>query len=118
MQHKHKTGHPEDQSGANLRLVAWEITRNCNLSCIHCRASATQGPYTGELDTEKAFRLIDQIADVKTEVEKCYDRCGAVDEAGHFVAAQELGQRLEHTHAGKLDGHASDRQRQETDNHE
>jgi AdoMet-dependent heme synthase len=24
-----------------LRLVAWETTRNCNLSCVHCRASAT-----------------------------------------------------------------------------
>ena len=68
MQNKHKTGHPEDQNGANLRLVAWEITRNCNLSCIHCRASATQGPYSGELDTETAFRLIDQIADVGSPI--------------------------------------------------
>ena len=68
MQHKHTTGHPEDQSGANLRLVAWEITRNCNLSCIHCRASATQGPYSGELDTETALRLIDQIADVGSPI--------------------------------------------------
>ena len=47
-----------------LRLVAWETTRNCNLSCVHCRASATCGPYTGELDTQAAFRLLDQIAEV------------------------------------------------------
>ncbi len=47
-----------------LRLVAWETTRNCNLSCIHCRASATNGPYTGELSTDQAFRLLDQIAEV------------------------------------------------------
>ena len=51
-------------SGANLRLVAWEVTRNCNLSCIHCRASATMGPYSGELDTPSAFTLLDQIATV------------------------------------------------------
>ncbi|MBW1777253.1 MAG: heme b synthase [Deltaproteobacteria bacterium] len=44
------------------RLVAWEITRNCNLACLHCRASATCGPYTGELDTEAALALVDQIA--------------------------------------------------------
>ena len=45
-----------------LRLVAWEVTRNCNLSCIHCRAAATCGPYTGELDTPAALKLLDEIA--------------------------------------------------------
>lgn len=47
-----------------LRLVAWETTRNCNLSCIHCRASATHGPYSGELDTQAAFNLLDEVASV------------------------------------------------------
>ncbi|MEJ2038140.1 MAG: heme b synthase [Desulfosarcinaceae bacterium] len=45
-------------------MVAWETTRNCNLSCVHCRASATCGPYEGELDTGAAFELLDQIASV------------------------------------------------------
>ncbi|MGD2269320.1 MAG: heme b synthase [Desulfobacterales bacterium] len=49
---------------ASLRLVAWETTRNCNLSCMHCRASATCGPHENELDTQAAFRLLDQIAEV------------------------------------------------------
>jgi len=48
----------------SLRLVAWEVTRNCNLSCVHCRAAATRGPYSGELDTQTSLRLIDQIAEV------------------------------------------------------
>jgi len=47
-----------------LRLVAWEITRNCNLACMHCRASSTKGPYGGELDTPSALRFLDQIAEV------------------------------------------------------
>lgn len=47
-----------------LRLVAWEITRNCNLSCIHCRAAATMGPYENELDTRACFALLDQIREV------------------------------------------------------
>ncbi len=74
MNHPHKDhGHPHGngaakgnahQKEATLRLVAWETTRNCNLSCIHCRASATNGPYEGELDTKSAFRLLDQIAEV------------------------------------------------------
>jgi heme b synthase len=47
-----------------LRLIAWETTRNCNLNCVHCRAAATKGPYTGELDTQAALTLLDQIARV------------------------------------------------------
>lgn len=60
------SGHParETAEGSPLRLVAWETTRNCNLACVHCRASATQGPYQGELDTAEAFRLLDQIAEL------------------------------------------------------
>lgn len=51
-------------SPGTLRLVAWEITRNCNLSCIHCRAAATRGPYDGELDTQTCLRILDEIAAV------------------------------------------------------
>jgi heme b synthase len=47
-----------------LRLVAWETTRNCNLACVHCRASANMGPHQGELGTAEALRLLDQIAEV------------------------------------------------------
>ena len=55
--------HTENEGGS-LRLVAWETTRNCNLACIHCRASAIQGPFSGELDTDASFRLLDQIVQV------------------------------------------------------
>ena len=44
-----------------LRMIAWEVTRSCNLNCIHCRAAAKRGPYPGELNTEEALRLIDEI---------------------------------------------------------
>lgn len=65
MTHPHSK-HPARETGAqaSLRLVAWETTRNCNLSCVHCRASATLGPYEGELDTAEGLRLLDQIAEV------------------------------------------------------
>jgi len=45
-----------------LRMVAWEVTRSCNLACIHCRASAKYGPYVGELTTDEGLRLLDAIA--------------------------------------------------------
>jgi len=47
-----------------LRMVAWEVTRSCNLSCLHCRASAEKGPYPGELETEACRDLLDDIATV------------------------------------------------------
>ncbi|MBW1893390.1 MAG: heme b synthase [Deltaproteobacteria bacterium] len=56
--------HSTEKKESSLRLVAWETTRNCNLSCKHCRASATMGPYSGELDTSASLKLLDQIAQV------------------------------------------------------
>ena len=45
-----------------LRMIAWEITRRCNLSCVHCRASAQTERDPDELTTEECFRLLDDIA--------------------------------------------------------
>jgi len=45
-----------------LRMVAWEVTRSCNLACIHCRASSLRSPYPGELTTDQGKRLLDDIA--------------------------------------------------------
>ena len=47
---------------AALRMVAWEITRSCNLSCVHCRAAACRGPYPDELDMDRCLGLLDEIA--------------------------------------------------------
>jgi len=43
------------------RMIAWEITRSCNLACVHCRASALHGSYEGELSTDEAKALLDNI---------------------------------------------------------
>jgi heme b synthase len=45
-----------------LRMIAWEITRSCNLNCIHCRAAAEKGPYEGELSTEECLQFINEVA--------------------------------------------------------
>ena len=41
-----------------LRLIAWEVTRRCNLACKHCRAEAHPEAYPGELSGEQARALI------------------------------------------------------------
>ncbi|PKN69133.1 MAG: heme b synthase [Deltaproteobacteria bacterium HGW-Deltaproteobacteria-12] len=51
-----------------LRMIAWEVTRSCNLNCLHCRAAASCGPYAGELTSEKCLKLIDEIAALASPV--------------------------------------------------
>jgi AdoMet-dependent heme synthase len=46
----------------DLRMIAWEITRSCNLNCLHCRAAAERGPYKDELTTEECFQFINEVA--------------------------------------------------------
>ena len=46
------------------KLIAWEVTRSCNLACRHCRAEAHLEPYEGELSTEEAKALIDTFPQV------------------------------------------------------
>lgn len=44
------------------KWIAWEITRRCNLRCIHCRSSSEQ-EVKGHPDfsTDEAFRIMDDI---------------------------------------------------------
>ncbi len=51
-----------------LRMVAWELTRSCNLACSHCRASSERGPYFGELTTDECRRVMDEIASMSKPV--------------------------------------------------
>lgn len=44
------------------RLIAWELTWGCNLSCVHCRGASTSQVPEGELSTEEAMHFIDEIA--------------------------------------------------------
>jgi heme b synthase len=45
------------------KWIAWEITRRCNLKCVHCRSSSemvvSQHP---DFSTDEAYRVLDDIA--------------------------------------------------------
>lgn len=44
------------------KWIAWEITRRCNLKCIHCRSSSELEIQSHpDFSTEEAFRIIDDI---------------------------------------------------------
>lgn len=42
-------------------IVIWEMTRACQLACLHCRASARPFRDSSELSTDEAMRLLDEI---------------------------------------------------------
>ncbi len=44
------------------RLIFWEVTKGCNLRCIHCRATATELSSTLDLPLTKALNLIKQVS--------------------------------------------------------
>ncbi|MHB8762411.1 MAG: radical SAM protein, partial [Coriobacteriia bacterium] len=50
------------------RIIAWEITRSCNLSCAHCRAAAEFGCYPGELSLEQIKGVIDDIVTISNPI--------------------------------------------------
>jgi 12,18-didecarboxysiroheme deacetylase len=44
-------------------VVVWNMTRACNLKCVHCYAHATERVEGKELDRKQAFTMIDDLAD-------------------------------------------------------
>ncbi len=43
-------------------VVVWNITRQCNLKCVHCYAHAKSTPVDNELSTSDGIKLIDDLA--------------------------------------------------------
>jgi radical SAM protein with 4Fe4S-binding SPASM domain len=67
------TGNGDSQCPAQAghgkpRLIFWEVTKGCNLRCIHCRASATDLSSPTDLCTQAARNIIDQITDVANPI--------------------------------------------------
>jgi 12,18-didecarboxysiroheme deacetylase len=44
-------------------VVVWNVTRACNLKCVHCYAQAKAAGGPDELSTQEGFDLIDDLAD-------------------------------------------------------
>jgi len=55
---------PESVTRApQLRVLAWELTRRCNLACIHCRALAAEDPTPGELSLDDIGSVLGQVTE-------------------------------------------------------
>jgi len=49
-------------------IVIWEVTQACDLSCLHCRASAQPNRNPFELSTEEGKQLIDEVSRMEVPV--------------------------------------------------
>jgi AdoMet-dependent heme synthase len=61
-------GQNQSQLKQKPRLIFWELTKGCNLRCIHCRASATELSSPSDLSTQAARDIIDQMATVSSPI--------------------------------------------------
>jgi radical SAM protein len=43
-------------------LIFWEMTKACDLTCLHCRESSQTGPNVDELSFDEGRSLIDEVA--------------------------------------------------------
>ncbi len=56
--------HPAPKSASERRpIVVWNVTRSCNLNCVHCYTDSSNRTYTGEMDTSEGMRFIDDLAE-------------------------------------------------------
>ena len=44
-------------------IVVWNVSRRCNLRCVHCYSQSENQKYEGELNTAEAKQMIDNLAD-------------------------------------------------------
>ncbi len=49
-------------TGKNPKIIAWEITRRCELKCRHCRGAARDCDYADEFSTAECFKTVDALA--------------------------------------------------------
>ena len=50
------------------RLIFWELTKRCNLKCLHCRAEADDLEFESEMSFDEIKTVIDNIASFSSPI--------------------------------------------------
>ncbi|MFA5252613.1 MAG: radical SAM protein [Phycisphaerae bacterium] len=77
------------KKGIKPRLIAFEVTRRCRYSCLHCRANASE---TGgeELSTDKCKKIIKAIAK--------YNKCILILTGGEPMERSDIYELIQYAH--------------------
>jgi Fe-coproporphyrin III synthase len=63
LRYGHGPGHGHGQTARTRRpIVVWNITRTCNLRCVHCYSDSAGQKYPGELDWEQMQAVVKDLA--------------------------------------------------------
>ncbi|OIP88736.1 MAG: 12,18-didecarboxysiroheme deacetylase [Syntrophobacteraceae bacterium CG2_30_61_12] len=60
---RHLPAHLLQFSADKKPVVVWNVTRRCNLKCIHCYAQARNQQFPNELSHDEGLRLLDDLAE-------------------------------------------------------
>ncbi|MCC6425068.1 MAG: radical SAM protein [Phycisphaerales bacterium] len=52
-----------DSAAERRPIVVWNLTRTCNLKCLHCYSDSEAMRYPGELSTDQCKRVLEDLAD-------------------------------------------------------
>jgi radical SAM protein with 4Fe4S-binding SPASM domain len=52
-------------SGNRKPIVVWNLTRTCNLKCVHCYTDSAAQKYPNELTTQQCKRVLDDLGEFK-----------------------------------------------------
>lgn len=52
-------------AGERRPIVVWNLTRTCNLKCVHCYTASEARKYPDELTTDQAKAVLDDLAEFK-----------------------------------------------------
>jgi radical SAM protein with 4Fe4S-binding SPASM domain len=96
-----------------LRLVFWELTARCNLTCKHCRAEAQDCFVAGELSTDEILSVARDIREAGDPImiltggeplvrDDIYDIASACSEMFSRVALATNGTLIDETVAGRI----------------
>ena len=67
-------------------LVFYELTRACDLACVHCRADAQKACDPGELSPEHAKKLVDELLRFPPATAPSVDRRRSAETSGRVRA--------------------------------
>ncbi len=94
-------------------IVVWNLTRTCNLRCVHCYTDSEAKRYGGELSTAECKAVLDDLAEFKVPAvlfsggepllrEDIFELAAHARSRGLHVVASTNGTLIDHAVAQKL----------------